>query len=333
MKPIILPANQPRDRFYAGGAAISAFRGDPPSAPNTPEDWVASTTSVRGEPASGPTTLPDGTLLGDAVAHDPIAWLGSEHVRAFGSDTGLLVKLLDAGQRLPVHAHPDDAFAAAHLGAAHGKAEAWYILTPGEVRLGLTEDIDADELRRIVDAQDSSQLLERMHPVHVSPGDTVFVPPGVLHTIGEGILLVEAQQPEDLSILLEWQGFSLDGERDGHLGLGFDLALTAVEVTARTADSVAALVRRAPGVGSVLSPAADPFFRLELVEAADAHPLPAGFGVLVVLEGRVTLRAAEGDVVAAAGSTILLPASAGRVDLLGHGRALHCRPPAPGATR
>ncbi|WP_231560250.1 hypothetical protein [Microbacterium hominis] len=40
-----------------------------------------------------------------------------------------LVKLLDAGQRLPVHAHPDDAFAAAHLGRAHGKAEAWYILS------------------------------------------------------------------------------------------------------------------------------------------------------------------------------------------------------------
>lgn len=333
MKPIILPANQPSDRFYAGGAAISMFRGTPPAAPHTPEDWVASVTAVRGEPTAGLTTLPDGTPLARAVAGDPEAWLGADHVRSYGSDTALLVKLLDAGQRLPVHAHPDDRFAATRLGAAHGKAEAWFILSPGVVRLGLTEDIDPDELRRIVDAQDIDPLIERMHLVSVSAGDTVFVPPGVLHTIGDGILLVEVQQPEDLSILLEWRGFTLDGARDGHLGLGFDTALTAVEVTARTRKGVEELVRRAPGAGPVLAPAADPFFRLDLVEVPDSRPLPAGFGVLVVLEGRLTLRAAEGDVVAVAGTTVLLPASAGRIDLLGRGRALHCRPPAPGANR
>jgi hypothetical protein len=42
----------------------------------------------------------------------------------FGADTRLLVKLLAAGQRLPVHAHPHVSFAAEHLGRAHGKAEA-----------------------------------------------------------------------------------------------------------------------------------------------------------------------------------------------------------------
>jgi mannose-6-phosphate isomerase class I len=39
------------------------------------------------------------------------------------------VKLLDGGQRLPVHAHPHAAFAARHLGRAHGEAEAWYIVS------------------------------------------------------------------------------------------------------------------------------------------------------------------------------------------------------------
>ena len=57
----------------------------------------------------------------------------------------------------------------------------------------------------------------------------VLVPAGRLHAIGEGVLLLELQEPEDLSILLEWGGFALDGERDGHLGLGFDLALSAVD--------------------------------------------------------------------------------------------------------
>ena len=234
MKPIILPANQPSDRFYAGGTAISTFRGDPPAAPNTPEDWVASVTAVRGEPASGLTTLPDGTLFAQAVASDPESWLGADHVRTFGSDTNLLVKLLDAGQRLPVHAHPDDGFAAAHLGTAHGKAEAWYILSPRRGSARADRGRRPRGVQRLVDAQDVDPLRQRMHALSVSAGDTVFVPPGVLHTIGEGILLVEVQQPEDLSILLEWRGFAIDGARDGHLGLGFDTALTAVELTART---------------------------------------------------------------------------------------------------
>lgn len=328
MKPIVLPANQPRDRFYAGGAAIAAFRHDPPAASHTPEDWVASVTSVRGELEAGLTRLPDGSLLVDRVRSEPELWLGEQHVAAFGADPALLVKLLDAGQRLPVHAHPDDDFAARHLGTAHGKAEAWYILTPGVVHLGLMDDISAEELEELVRTQATKNVLERMHQIPVAPGDTVFVPPGVLHAIGEGILLVEVQQPEDLSILLEWRGFSLDGEKDGHLGLGFPTALAAVERTARTFEEVDALVRRGPGPGAVLARESARFFRLDLIDVPTHEPLERGFGVLVVLEGAITLRTASGDVRGAAGSTVVIPAAAGGVALLGEGRVLHARPPA-----
>lgn len=329
MKPINLPANQPRDRFYAGGEAIALFRNDRPAAPNTPEDWVASVTTVRGESQLGLSTLPDGTLLAERVQSEPLLWLGHEHVASYGSDTNLLVKLLDAGQRLPVHAHPDDGFAATHLGTAHGKAEAWYILSPGVVYLGLTEDIGLVEFERIVDRQDIDSLLARMHSIRVHPGDTVFVPPGMLHSIGNGILLVEVQQPEDLSILLEWNGFAIDGPQEGHLGLGFPAALASVEHTGRTATEVDALVRRTPGPGSVLPAQSAAFFRLDEIDVADQLFLPRGYGVVVVLNGDVTFRAAAGDVRAPAGSTVLVPASAGEVSLLGTGRILHCRPPAP----
>jgi mannose-6-phosphate isomerase len=72
-----------------------------------------------------------------------------------------------------------------------------------------------------------------------------YVPPGVLHAVGEGVFLVELQEPEDLSILLEWRGFELDGERDGHLGLGFDLAPEAVECRSRSGEEIRQLVRPA----------------------------------------------------------------------------------------
>jgi len=331
VKPIVLAANQPRGRFYAGGTAISTFRGDPPAPPNTPEDWVASVTTVRGERETGLTRLPDGSLLADRVREEPARWLGDEHVRAFGPDTNLLVKLLDAGQRLPVHAHPDDGFAAKHLGTAHGKAEAWYILAPGVIHLGLIEDVAEDELARLVREQEIEPLLHRMHSVPVAAGDTVFVPPGVLHAIGEGIFLVEVQQPEDLSILLEWNGFELNGARDGHLGLGFATALAAVERTARTPDDVEALVRREPGAGPALAERSRPFFRIDKIDVVGETGLPAGFGVVVVLAGALTLRGPAGDVRASAGATVLVPATSGRISLVGDASVLHCRPPAPEA--
>ena len=319
-----LPSNRPPERFYRGGARISAFRGEPAAAGFEPEDWIGSTTTIFGEEELGLTRLADGALLRDAVAADPGYWLGEEHVARWGSDVRLLVKLLDAGQRLPVHAHPDDAFAARHLGHSHGKAEAWYILEAGTVHLGLTRDVSGAELASLVEEQDADALLGLLHEVHVAPGDVVFVPPGVLHAIGAGVLLLELQQPEDLSILLEWRDFALDGTADGHLGLGFELALTAVERTALPRESLGGLVRTAPPSGSVFPSDADPFFRLERVPVEGTLSLDPGFAVLVVSEGAVTIAGRS----APRGSTWLLPAGAGRVTLDGVGEVLLARPPA-----
>src|SRR5262249_32445380 len=84
-----------------------------------------------------------------------------------------------------------------------------------------------------------------LNEVRVDDGDCVFVPAGLPHAIGEGIFLVELQEPTDLSILMEWTGFAIDGERDGHLGLGFEVALQSARRTAVNGDELAALRRRA----------------------------------------------------------------------------------------
>jgi mannose-6-phosphate isomerase len=309
LAPLVLGANQPEGRFYEGGGRISAFRSEARSPAHTPEDWVASTTSVRGKAPLGMTRLADGTLLAEAIAADPLGWLGAEHVARFGSDPMLLVKLLDAGQRLPVHAHPDGEFAAAHLGAAHGKAEAWYLLSPGTVYIGLREDVEPARLRQLVDEQDTEGLLALLNAVHVEPGDTVWVPPGTLHAIGAGILLAEVQEPEDLSILLEWKGFELDGLADGHLDLGFDRALEAVTTTAVTGTALRALITRGVSQGPTLSPGSVRYFRLDRI--AGARTLPSGLAIVIGLNGTTTLSTRADQLVVTAGMTVLVPAGAG----------------------
>ena len=319
----LLPSNRPPSRFYRGGARIGRFRGEAVDATHEPEDWVGSATTIAGEAQLGLSSLGDGRRVRDAIAADPEHWLGPDHVATFGADPMLLVKLLDAGQRLPVHAHPDGDFAARHLGTAHGKAEAWYILRGGTVHVGLTRDVSVEEVRALVESQDTGRMLELLHEVPVVPGDVVFVPPGTLHAIGEGVFLLEVQEPEDLSILLEWSGFDLDGPADGHLGLGFDIALEAVDRRGRSAEEVDAWRRSAPGRPSVLPEAADEYFRIERPRRPAI--LEPGFAIAVVTEGELRV----GELTAPRGSTLLIPFAAGAVEVSGDGELLVCRPPRP----
>lgn len=327
--PVFIPSNQPADRFYRGGGKIRSFRGSAAGGDRVPEDWVGSTTTLFGEPALGLSEVAPGRLLLDEIAARPGDWLGPEHSARYGADTMLLVKLLDAGQRLPVHLHPERAFAAEHLGRRHGKAEAWYILEGGEVYLGFNRDIGAAELRGWVDGQEVEAMLAAMHRVEVRPGDSVYVPPGCPHAIGAGIFLVEVQEPEDLSILLEWKNFAIEGPTDGHLGLGFDTALQATDTRALTAADLAALVVRGGTGEGTLAPAAAGYFRAERFDVAGAAVLDAGFSILVVLAGDGTLTTAAGDRPLTKGDTVLVPFTAGELALQGTLSLVRCRPPRP----
>jgi mannose-6-phosphate isomerase len=287
VKPIALGPNQFR-RFYRGGPRIAAFRGLPAGREDTPEDWIASTTHAHGEEA-GPSRLPDGTLLADAMRAAPEQFFEPEHLARFGPQPEILIKLLDAGERLPVHFHPDDAFAREHLDSDHGKTEAWLILEADEgaaVWLGYRREVADDELAD----------LEAMNRIGVAPGDAIFVPAGTPHAIGAGILLLELQQPSDLSLLIEG---------DSYLGLPRELALRALDRTPHTPQ------RELP----------PRFFRAERVRAGDT--LDAAYSVVVVVEGE----GAVGGAPARRGSTILVPYAAGETELTGSLSAIRCRPP------
>lgn len=326
--PLKLPANQPADRFYRGGARIAAFRSDGAAGVYVPEDWVASTTTLHGEESLGWSRTSEGELLIDLVTQDPDTWLGAAHASRWGADTKLLTKLLDAGQRLPVHVHPDTDFAARHLGTAHGKTEAWVFLRGGTVHLGWAVDVAEPILRQWVQVQDVDSMLAAMHAFDVNAGDAVLVPAGTPHAIGQGCFIVEVQEPEDLSILLEWVGFDINGSRDGHLGLGFDLALQAVDRAGTPRQEIeAALIRRRrdDATGPMLPAAATDFFRVD--HLTGPHTLPAGFAVLIVTDGHGQLSWSGGQLDAGRGDTIVVPAAAGELSL-GEGlTALACRPP------
>ena len=75
MRPILLAPNT-LSSFYPGAGRIGAFRREPGLDPSHSEDWIASTTPRTGAAPLGLTTLPDGSLLADRVAADPLSWFG-----------------------------------------------------------------------------------------------------------------------------------------------------------------------------------------------------------------------------------------------------------------
>ncbi|MDO9380499.1 MAG: class I mannose-6-phosphate isomerase [Nocardioidaceae bacterium] len=337
MKPVRLAPNLV-DHFYAGGAKIAALRGIETTSPRQPEEWIAATVPRVGEAPRGLAGTVDGDLLRDLVAADPEAWVGpdAEGARVDAADTGLLVKLLDAGQRLPVHVHPDRAFAASHLDCPYGKTEAWFVLDStedGAVYLGWKVDVDPDELVRRREAQDGAWMIERMHRIEVGPGDGILVPAGTVHAIGQGVFVTEVQEPTDFSILLEWS-VTTSGREDSHLGLGFDAVMPSVTHTALSEDDLAALrvrtdlTARFAHLASTLPAIADPFFRLDVVAPVGDAPcvVPAGFAAVVVLDGEGSIEAGGWSDALGRGDVLAVPAALGDWSVTGDVRALVARP-------
>ncbi|MEY2400958.1 MAG: mannose-6-phosphate isomerase [Ilumatobacteraceae bacterium] len=343
-RPLRLPDNRV-PVYYEGGAGIDRFRGELGGGQSGPEDWVASLcrlpTSIVGAdapPDAGLSKTLDGTTLIDLVQGDPAGWLGGALAGRYGGDSGLLVKLLDAGERLPVHCHPTRSFGADHLGSLFGKTEGWIIMDAAagaRVWLGMCDDIDVATLRRWIEHQDATSMLAAMNEIEVTAGQVVFVPAGLPHSIGPGVMLTELQEPTSFSVLAEYEVFGLD-DQQATLGLGWDVALECFDLGGYKGDRLAELLPQRtewsmqPGgtIFDLFPLAADEFFSARLVRCTGTVELTEpSFAVLVITDGFGTLRWEGGHEPVKRGETWVVPYSAGTTNFAGDVEAIVCMPP------
>lgn len=245
--------------------------------------------------ADGSSVVRDGPLAGRSLAD----LRGPERFP-------LLVKLLDATERLSVQVHPDAA-AAARLGG-EAKTECWFVLhaEPGaRVWRGLRDGTTRDDLARAV--ADGS-VEEVLHSFEVVAGDTIFVPAGTVHTIGAGVLVAEVQQNSDTTYRL-WDWGSA---REVHVRE----ALESVHFGPRSPDKVPPQIVEDDGRVQRALLVRSPFFTAESVLAMGTFTLdvPDSGGrwpaVLHVISGEGELRPFRRGVAPVRfrrGETILLP--------------------------
>lgn len=204
-------------RSYYGGKRLDALCGKENCEDSRfPEEWVASTVRAfnagRENIVEGISMLEDGTPFSEIMADKKLP---------------ILVKLLDAAERLFIQCHPTVSFAKEHFDSDFGKTECWYIISAEEgacVYLGFKEGITKEKWRECFKTQNIEEMLSLMHKLSVSEGDLVFVEGGLPHAIGGGCLLCELQEPTDLMVIPERtskSGITLPDIKL-HGGLGFD---------------------------------------------------------------------------------------------------------------
>jgi mannose-6-phosphate isomerase len=137
----------------------------------------------------------------------------------------LLIKLLDAQEKLSLQVHPTEKIAA-KLGS-EPKTEFWYVAAAddkAELFVGLCKQTAPGEFKNALETGTAAELV---HAIRVKAGDAMFLPTGRLHAIGAGNLLVEIQQNSDTTYrVFDWNRLDQNGEaRELHV----DQALQCID--------------------------------------------------------------------------------------------------------
>lgn len=320
---------------FAGGVRLAEFRGYP-ARDSYAEEWIASTTPRWGEDELGRSSLLDGRLLSDVVKTDPDGWLGPNYES--GSGIPVLAKLLESGQRLPVHTHPNEAFAQRHLSSRFGKTEAWLVLQAepeAKAYLGWRHDVDRSWLMEQIRSQDAAAMLGAMNAIPLAQGDTVLVPGSTVHAFDSGVLIAEVEEPTDFSLLFEYAGFGVSEQR-ATLGLSWDLVLDASNLRATTQDQLAELRGRVDLAANrdilvrTTPPCADSYFVGWVASVRERLTGLPSLTIGIVVCGEGEAHCPHGSTPIRVGDILVVPFACGPWELRGRAVVALYEPPAPG---
>ena len=228
----------------------------------------------------------------------------------------LLVKLIDAGDRLSLQVHPDEEACRILGNGAEPKTEMWYIIAArkeAQILAGLQGRATRQQLMNRLSSPDVENLLQ-VYPSQ--PGDAYFITAGTLHAIGGGNLILEIQQNSDTTYRVsDWGRVDAAGKsRQLHIEQG----VQSINFMNRTSPRIAGVAGQTSHNRKFDVVSICPFFTvadLRLVTTWNDDTTAAGsFHLVSAINGPI--RVGKGDeidrsVELAAGETVLVPACFG----------------------
>jgi mannose-6-phosphate isomerase len=244
--------------------------------------------------------------------------VGDKVFERFGVEFPLLIKYIDAQDKLSVQVHPGDKLAAGRHGA-FGKTEMWYVLDcePGaHLLIGLKEGTTKEDYLRSVENGTVGELL---NAVAVKPGDAYFIPAGTVHAIGKGMLIAEIQQTSDVTYrVFDWNRTDREGNpRELHT----ELALDAIDFAAPVRN-----ITRHPESNATALLVESPYFTTNLLNVAGTVErtleIRDSFTIYICTSGEVSLRGRGGEVTLCKDDIVLIPAEEEAITLTGNATLL-----------
>ncbi|MCL2487192.1 MAG: class I mannose-6-phosphate isomerase [Oscillospiraceae bacterium] len=289
--------------YIWGGTRLKTEFGYPSNAAVAAEAWVLSCH------ADGPSVVVNGPLAGQTLPQVLAVWgkdaLGT---RAAAFDNfPILIKLIDAADRLSIQVHPADDYAL-RVEGEYGKTEMWYVVDcePGaQLIYGFTRELSREEYR---DRVAGNTLTEVCNFVPVQKGDVFFIQAGTLHAIGAGILIAEVQQNSNTTYRVSDYGrLGADGKpRPLHIDKAVD-----VTTLAPPAREYGQIGERRTIAGGVVRPLAScELFTAELwqLEGTMSAGLEDSFVSLLCLDGEGLVNDGKTTLNIKKGASLFLPA-------------------------
>ncbi len=143
-------------------------------------------------------------------------WLVENHAtELFGKKLSgsfpLLIKILDAQEKLSLQVHPPAKLAP--LLGGEPKTEMWYIAhaeAGAELYVGLKCGVTRAEFETKIK---TGNVADCFHRVPVKTGDAMFLPSGRVHAIGAGLVIFEVQQNSDTTYrVFDWNRVDKSGK-------------------------------------------------------------------------------------------------------------------------
>lgn len=233
--------------------------------------------------------------------------LGSKVYRSSPTWFPLLIKIIDANDKLSVQVHPDDTYAKAN-NEENGKTEMWYVIDakPGaNLIYGLANGTGKQEF---LDAIAQKNITGVLNYVPVKPGDSFYIPAGTVHAILDGILIAEIQQNSNTTYrVYDWDRIGPDGKgRQLHL----DRAIDCIDFGFKPGGSVPPEAKSC-GSYTIKTLSHNRFFTVEELETDGSCNLsnPCGFAIIMAVDGSGAIDTASGSETLTAGETVLIPAA------------------------
>lgn len=235
----------------------------------------------------------------------------------------LLIKFIDAEERLSVQVHPDDSFAQKYENESNGKNELWYIISAkkdASLVYGFKKGMTIQSFKKCIEKGDIEKSLNY---IKAFSGDTIYISSGVIHAIGSGIIIAEIQQSSNLTYRV------YDYDRVDSLGkkrtLHIEKALKVIDFNTPRKEKYPGITVPLTGLSSKSIKAITKYFCVELYnvlndidESSDYNR----FSIYLIIEGEGEVIFSSGSVAFKHGETVMIPACINNYRLSGRFKTL-----------